>query len=48
MMIGPKRTDQFRLILEDNQLLRLFLVTLCGMPLMALLLGVGVFWVRRG
>lgn len=46
--IEPKQPEQLRLVLEQEQLTRLFLVTVVGMPLMALLLGIGVFWVRRG
>lgn len=48
VMIGPKRPEMFKLVLEEDQLLRLLLVTVVGMPLMALLLGAGVFWIRRG
>jgi len=35
------------LSLDDGQLDRVFLVCVVGLPLLALLIGGGVFWVRR-
>jgi hypothetical protein len=48
VMIDPKRPAELRLVLEEDQVTRLFLVTICGIPLMVLLLGVGILWIRRG
>ncbi len=48
VVVAPKRPAELRLVLKEDQLTRLFLLTMCGLPLMALLLGLGVFWIRRG
>jgi hypothetical protein len=45
--IGPRTPEQLRLSLDDGQVARLFIVCVVGLPLFALLLGAGVFWVRR-
>ncbi|HUS64872.1 MAG TPA: GldG family protein [Kofleriaceae bacterium] len=45
--IGPRTVEHMRLRLDDAQLRRIFLVSVLGLPLFALLLGAGVFWVRR-
>jgi ABC-2 type transport system permease protein len=47
LAIGPRTPEQLRLSLDDGQLDRLFLVCVIGLPLLALLIGGGVFWVRR-
>ncbi|MDW8282787.1 MAG: Gldg family protein [Myxococcales bacterium] len=47
VLIAPKRPEALRLALTEDQQRRLLLVTLVGMPLMALLLGAGMFWIRR-
>ncbi len=45
--IGPRTPEQLRLSLDDAQLDRIFLLCVVGLPLLALLLGGGVWWVRR-
>jgi ABC-type uncharacterized transport system involved in gliding motility auxiliary subunit len=45
--IGPRTTEHVRLTLDDAQLRRVFWVCVVAMPLFALLIGGGVFWVRR-
>jgi ABC-type transport system involved in multi-copper enzyme maturation permease subunit len=45
--IGPRTPEQLHLSLDDGQLARVFWVCVIGLPLLALLLGGGVFWVRR-
>ena len=45
--IGPRTPEHLRLSLDDGQLRRIFLLCLVALPLFALLLGAGVFWVRR-
>jgi ABC-2 type transport system permease protein len=48
VVIEPKRPESLRLALSEEGVRRVMLVTLLGMPLMAVLLGLGVFWIRRG
>lgn len=48
MSIAPRHGAELRLTLTAEQQQRLFLVLVLGLPLMALLLGVGVRWLRRG
>lgn len=48
VVIEPKRPESLRLALSEEGARRVMLVTLLGMPLMAVLLGLGVFWIRRG
>jgi hypothetical protein len=45
--IGPRSVEHLRLRLDEAQLKRLFLLCVLGLPLFALLVGGGVFWVRR-
>jgi hypothetical protein len=45
--IGPRTPEHLRLSLDDGQLRRIFWVCVVLLPLFALLLGGGVFWVRR-
>jgi ABC-type uncharacterized transport system involved in gliding motility auxiliary subunit len=45
--IGPRSIEHLRLELDDRQLSRVFLLCVIGLPLLALLVGGGVFWVRR-
>jgi hypothetical protein len=45
--IAPKRPQQLRLTIQDDQQTRLFLILVLGLPLMAGLLGAGVLWLRR-
>jgi hypothetical protein len=45
--IGPKQAAQVRLALDDGQLLRVFLLSVVGLPLIALCGGLWVFWRRR-
>jgi ABC-2 type transport system permease protein len=45
--IGPRTPEQLRLSLDDAQLDRVFLLCVIGLPLLTLLLGGGVYWVRR-
>ncbi len=47
LAIGPRTPEHLRLQLDDGQLRRLFYLAVLGLPLLALLLGLGVFWVRR-
>jgi ABC-2 type transport system permease protein len=47
VVIEPRHLSSLRLALDGDQERRLLLVTLVGMPLMGLLLGLGVFWIRR-
>jgi ABC-2 type transport system permease protein len=45
--IGPRTPEHLRLQLDDRQLTRVLLVSMVGLPLLILLIGAGVFWVRR-
>ena len=45
--IGPRSTEHLRLTLDDAQLRRVFWLCVLFIPLGALLLGGGVWWVRR-
>lgn len=45
--IGPRTPEQLRLSLDDSQLGRIFWICVLGLPLLALLLGGGVYWIRR-
>jgi ABC-type transport system involved in multi-copper enzyme maturation permease subunit len=45
--IGPRPTEHLRLTLDDRQLSRVLAICVGALPLLALLLGAGVFWVRR-
>jgi ABC-type uncharacterized transport system involved in gliding motility auxiliary subunit len=45
--IGPKRPEHVKLTLTAEQLGRMFYLTVVGLPLMGLLLGVLVWWRRR-
>jgi ABC-2 type transport system permease protein len=45
--IGPRPTEHLRPTLDDRQLSRVFALCVLALPLFALLLGAGVFWVRR-
>jgi ABC-type uncharacterized transport system involved in gliding motility auxiliary subunit len=45
--IGPRPTEHLRLTLDDSQLSRVLLLCVVALPLLVLLLGGGVFWVRR-
>jgi ABC-2 type transport system permease protein len=45
--IGPRTPEHLRLELDDAQLRRILYLCVLGLPLFALLLGLGVFWVRR-
>jgi ABC-2 type transport system permease protein len=45
--IGPRMPEHLRLSLDDAQLRRVFLVCVLGLPLFALLVGLGIYWVRR-
>jgi hypothetical protein len=47
LAIGPRRPEQLRLELDERQLSRVFLLCVLGLPLLVLLLGAGVFWIRR-
>ncbi|HEX9100705.1 MAG TPA: Gldg family protein, partial [Polyangia bacterium] len=45
--IGPRPTEHLRLSLDDQQLSRVLWLCVVALPLFVLLLGGGVFWVRR-
>jgi ABC-type uncharacterized transport system involved in gliding motility auxiliary subunit len=45
--IGPRPTEHLRLTLDDSQLSRVLALAVGALPLVVLLLGAGVFWVRR-
>ena len=45
--IGPRPTEHLRLTLDDRQLSRVLGLCVGALPLLVLLLGAGVFWVRR-
>jgi ABC-type uncharacterized transport system involved in gliding motility auxiliary subunit len=45
--IGPRPTEHLRVTLDDRQLSRVLWICVIGLPLLALLLGGGIFWVRR-
>ncbi len=45
--IGPRATEHLRLALDDGQLRRIFWLCVVLLPLFALAVGGGVFWVRR-
>jgi ABC-type transport system involved in multi-copper enzyme maturation permease subunit len=45
--IGPRIPEHQRLTLDDAQLGRVFLYAVVALPLLILLLGAGVYWVRR-
>lgn len=45
--LPPKRLEQVRLVIAEDQQRRLFFIVVCSMPLMVLLLGLGVAWIRR-
>jgi ABC-2 type transport system permease protein len=45
--VGPRTPEQLRLSLDDGQLDRVFAICVVGLPLLMLLVGGGVFWVRR-
>jgi ABC-type uncharacterized transport system involved in gliding motility auxiliary subunit len=45
--VGPRPTEHLHLSLDDRQLSRVFLLCVILMPLLALLVGGGVFWLRR-
>ncbi|HEX8952321.1 MAG TPA: Gldg family protein, partial [Polyangia bacterium] len=45
--IGPRPTEHLRLSLDDRQLSRVLWLCVVALPLFVLLLGGGVFWVRR-
>jgi ABC-type uncharacterized transport system involved in gliding motility auxiliary subunit len=45
--IGPRPTEHLRLSLDDAQLRRVLWISVVALPLLILLLGGGVFWVRR-
>jgi ABC-2 type transport system permease protein len=46
--VGPRTPEHLRLELDESQLSRVLWVCVLGLPLFVLLLGLGVFWVRRG
>ncbi len=45
--IGPRTPEQLRLSLDDSQLRRIFWLCVLGLPLLALLIGAGIYWIRR-
>lgn len=45
--VGPRPTEHVRLTLDDAQLARVLWLCVIGLPLFVLLLGGGVWWVRR-
>jgi ABC-2 type transport system permease protein len=45
--IGPRTPEHLRLSLDDAQLRHVFLLCVLALPLSLLLLGLGIFWVRR-
>jgi ABC-type transport system involved in multi-copper enzyme maturation permease subunit len=45
--IGPRPTEHLRLTLDDRQLERVLGLCVGALPLLVLLIGAGVFWVRR-
>jgi hypothetical protein len=45
--IGPRTPEHLRLTLDDGQVTRVFLYAVIALPLFVLLLGGGVYWVRR-
>jgi ABC-type transport system involved in multi-copper enzyme maturation permease subunit len=45
--IGPRPIEHVRLSLDDKQLARVLWVCVVGLPLFMLLIGGGVFWIRR-
>jgi ABC-2 type transport system permease protein len=45
--IGPRTPEHLQLSLDEAQLRLILWVCVVGLPLFALLLGLGVFWVRR-
>jgi hypothetical protein len=45
--IGPRTPEHLRLTLDDRELARIFVVCVVALPLVVLLIGAGVFWVRR-
>jgi hypothetical protein len=45
--IGPRTPEHLRLQLDDGQLRRVFWLCVVALPLVVLLVGLGVFWVRR-
>jgi ABC-type uncharacterized transport system involved in gliding motility auxiliary subunit len=47
LAIGPRTPEHLRLTLDDSQLRRVFWLCVLFLPLGALLVGGGVFWVRR-
>jgi ABC-type transport system involved in multi-copper enzyme maturation permease subunit len=47
LALGPRTPEHVRLRLDDGQLTRVFLLSVVALPLLVLLLGAGVWWVRR-
>ena len=47
MNFGPRTPEHLRLSLDDGQLTRVFLLSVIALPFCILLLGAGVWWVRR-
>lgn len=45
--IAPRRPAEVRLVLTTEQVRRLFIVIVIGVPLLVLLLGMGIRWLRR-
>jgi ABC-2 type transport system permease protein len=45
--IGPRTPEHLHLSLDDGQLTRIFLLSVIALPFCFLLLGAGVYWVRR-
>jgi hypothetical protein len=45
--IGPRTPEHVRLALDERQLARAFWIAVVALPLVLLLVGAGVFWVRR-
>jgi ABC-type uncharacterized transport system involved in gliding motility auxiliary subunit len=45
--VGPRTPEHQRLTLDDRQLGRVFLYAVIALPLLVLLFGAGVYWVRR-
>jgi ABC-2 type transport system permease protein len=45
--IGPRTPEHLRLTLDDGQLRHVFWLCVVALPLTLLLLGLGIFWVRR-
>lgn len=45
--VGPRTPEHLRLELDEAQLQHILWICVLGLPLFALLVGLGVFWVRR-